>query len=101
MKIQVKEENVRLDQYLAKELDVSRSQVLKMIKNDEVLVNGKKVKSFHLRLLSELCLSTNTKPSEKEGAVKDRREECILKISRRRKKYCVEGRQKAERQLSA
>ena len=54
MKIQVKEENVRLDQYLAKELDVSRSQVLKMIKNDEVLVNGKKVKSGYNTLNGDI-----------------------------------------------
>lgn len=54
MKIQVKEENVRLDQYLAKELDVSRSQVLKMIKNDEVLVNGKKVKSGYNTLIGDI-----------------------------------------------
>ena len=60
MKIQVKEENVRLDQYLAKELDVSRSQVLKMIKNDEVLVNGKKVKVSEMlpmfRLIRDLYI---------------------------------------------
>lgn len=54
MKIQVKEENVRLDQYLAKELDISRSQVLKMIKNDEVLVNGKKVKSGYNTLNGDI-----------------------------------------------
>lgn len=45
MKVVVKKENIRLDQYLAEELGISRSQVLKMIKNDEILVNGKKTKS--------------------------------------------------------
>lgn len=45
MKVVVKKENIRLDQYLVEELGISRSQVLKMIKNDEVLVNGKKMKS--------------------------------------------------------
>lgn len=45
MKVVVKKENIRLDQYLVEELGISRSQVLKMIKNDEVLVNGKKTKS--------------------------------------------------------
>ena len=45
MKVVVKKENIRLDQYLVEKLGISRSQVLKMIKNDEVLVNGKKTKS--------------------------------------------------------
>ena len=45
MKVVVKKENIRLDQYLVEKLGISRSQVLKMIKNDEVLVNRKKTKS--------------------------------------------------------
>ena len=44
MEYQVKENDVRLDNYLTNILEVSRSQVTKMIKNDEILVNGKKVK---------------------------------------------------------
>ena len=45
MKVVVKKENIRLDQYLVEELGISRSQVLKMIKNDEFLKKKKKTKS--------------------------------------------------------
>ena len=43
MKIKA-EESKRLDIFLAQKLEISRSQVLKMIKEDEVKVNGKKTK---------------------------------------------------------
>ena len=44
MEYQVKQNDIRLDNYLASILEVSRSQVTKMIKAHEVLVNGKEVK---------------------------------------------------------
>ena len=44
MKCQVKQGNVRLDNYLSLVLEVSRSQVTKMIKAKEILVNGNIVK---------------------------------------------------------
>ena len=44
MKYQVKQSNIRLDNYLSSVLEVSRSQVTKMIKAKEVLVNGNIVK---------------------------------------------------------
>lgn len=44
MEYQVKQNDVRLDNYLALTMEVSRSQVTKMIKANEVLVNGKAVK---------------------------------------------------------
>ncbi len=44
MKYQVKQGNVRLDNYLSLVLEVSRSQVTKMIKAKEILVNGNIVK---------------------------------------------------------
>ncbi len=44
MKIKVEKDEIRLDNFLASYLDVSRSQVTKMIKNKEVLVNDKLVK---------------------------------------------------------
>lgn len=44
MKYQVKQNDVRLDNYLAEVMEVSRSQVTKMIKAKEVLVNDKVVK---------------------------------------------------------
>lgn len=48
MKIQVNEDNIRLDNFLALKMDVSRSQVTKMIKASEVLVNGKKEKPGYM-----------------------------------------------------
>ena len=41
--IQAKEENVRIDSYLAKELNLSRSKVQKLIKEGLVTINGKKI----------------------------------------------------------
>lgn len=48
MKLVVDEEGIRLDNFLALKLDVSRSQAIKMIKNEEVLVNGKAVKAGYI-----------------------------------------------------
>ena len=45
MEYQVKENDIRLDIFLASSMDMSRSQITKMIKSGEVLVNGKKVKT--------------------------------------------------------
>ena len=42
------DEEIRLDNYLTKELDESRSQVSKIIKNGEVLVNKKRVKAGYI-----------------------------------------------------
>ncbi len=42
------DEEIRLDNYLTKELDESRSQVSKIIKNGEVLVNEKPVKAGYI-----------------------------------------------------
>ena len=44
MEYQVNQNDIRLDNYLTDVLEISRSQVTKMIKSNEVLVNGKKVK---------------------------------------------------------
>ena len=48
MKYQVEENDVRLDNYLAKITEESRSQITKMIKAGEVLVNSNKVKAGYL-----------------------------------------------------
>ena len=45
MKYIVDEDGIRLDVFLTNNLDESRSQILKMIKNKEVLVNGKTTKA--------------------------------------------------------
>ena len=44
MEYQVNQNDIRLDNYLTDVLEVSRSQITKMIKAKEVLVNGKNVK---------------------------------------------------------
>ena len=57
MKYQVKENDIRLDNFLAGVMEVSRSQVTKMIKAKEVLVNGKLVKAgLCLKLVTKLLL---------------------------------------------
>ena len=53
MQEKVNEEGIRLDNYLTKTLDVSRSSVTKMIKNKEVLVNDKEEKEHFLKSLKE------------------------------------------------
>ena len=45
IKIDEQFKNQRIDSYLPQVLDVSRSKVSKMIKNEEILVNGKKTKN--------------------------------------------------------
>ena len=68
MKIQSKEENIRLDQYLARELDISRSKIQKDIKEGLVKVNGKNVNSsFLLSIDDEIEITKrNSKPSTVE-----------------------------------
>ena len=48
MKYQVESDEIRLDNFLTEVMNESRSQITKMIKNGEVLVNGKKVKAGFL-----------------------------------------------------
>lgn len=40
MEIKVNDDNLRLDKYLVEELDLSRSQIQKYIKNGSILING-------------------------------------------------------------
>ena len=48
MNIEVKEEdNLRLDSYLANELDISRSKIKKLLDEDKILVNGKVEKASY------------------------------------------------------
>ena len=45
MKYEVDVDNIRLDKYLSNNMDITRSQILKMIKNGEILVNSKPCKA--------------------------------------------------------
>lgn len=53
-KIKVEEDNVRLDTFLANKLDISRSKVQKLIKQEKVLVNDKKVHSSYIVNLNDI-----------------------------------------------
>ena len=53
-KIVVEKENIRLDQYISESLNVSRSKVQKLIKQDKVIVNGKIEKASYLVSLDDL-----------------------------------------------
>ncbi len=64
MKLKVESDNVRLDKYLADTTDYSRSLILKMLKDDYVLVNGKVEKpSYKVQLDDEIEI--------KDGFVKE------------------------------
>lgn len=47
MELEVMKDNMRIDQYLASELDLSRSKIQKLIKQDKILVNGNAVNSSY------------------------------------------------------
>lgn len=48
MKINVEENNIRIDQYLVNKLDYSRSKIEKLIKNKNILVNEKEIKKSYI-----------------------------------------------------
>lgn len=51
----IDQEGVRIDKYLSKELDLSRSKIQKLIKEDKVMVNGKSVSSsYSVRIDDEI-----------------------------------------------
>ena len=64
-------EGMRLDSYLSQELDLSRSKVQKLIKEDKVLVNGKNVSSSYavkiddeIEVLDELDYEINVEAED-------------------------------------
>ena len=67
----VKNSNERLDQYLARELDLSRSKVQKLIKDKKVLVNGKETAASYtthendeVEILSDLDYEIDVEPED-------------------------------------
>ena len=64
MKIVVEKDQVRLDKYLAENTDYSRSLIIKMIKDNYILVNNKKEKPSYL-----VCL--NDEIDIQEGYIKE------------------------------
>ena len=48
MQIEVNKDNIRIDQYLVTELDISRSKIQKLIKQEKILVNDKSVSSSYI-----------------------------------------------------
>ena len=47
MEVKVEKNNIRIDKYLNEELDISRSKIQKLIKDDRILVNGKNISSSY------------------------------------------------------
>lgn len=48
MEIKVEENDIRIDSYLVKKLDYSRSKIEKLIKNKDILVNNKEIKKSYI-----------------------------------------------------
>lgn len=48
MKVKVEKNNVRIDKFLNEELDISRSKIQKLIKDDRILVNGKSINASYM-----------------------------------------------------
>ena len=67
--MKVEENDIRVDVYLSEKLDLSRSKVQSLIKQDKVLVNGKNIKSNYLvkendeiEILDDLDFEINVEP---------------------------------------
>lgn len=64
MKIEVLENNIRLDNYLIDKIDSSRSKIQKLIKNNSILVNNKNTKSSYLVKIGDIITIDNIKEEE-------------------------------------
>lgn len=49
----IEQENIRIDKYLAEKLELSRSKIQKMIEDEKILINGKKVSSNYKTKLND------------------------------------------------
>ena len=56
MELQVEQTDIRIDQYLAQELDISRSKIQKLMKQEKITVNGKKVNSSYLVKIGDMIV---------------------------------------------
>lgn len=56
MELEVIKDNIRIDQYLALELDLSRSKIQKLIKQEKILVNDKVVSSSYMVKVGDIVL---------------------------------------------
>ena len=61
MKIEVLENNIRLDNYLIEKLDSSRNKIKKKKKNNSILVNDKNTKSSYLVKTGDIITITDVK----------------------------------------
>jgi len=48
MEVKVEKNNIRIDKYLNEELDISRSKIQKLIKDDRISVNGKNINASYM-----------------------------------------------------
>ena len=53
MEFQANKDNIRIDIYLSSELNISRSKIQKLIKQDKILVNDKKINSSYIVSLND------------------------------------------------
>ena len=62
MEVKVTEENERIDKYIAKTTDLSRTLISKMIDNGFILVNNKKTKNnYKVKLNDIITIDENYK----------------------------------------
>ena len=75
MKFEITEEKdlIRIDKFLIDKLDLSRSKVQEMIKQDLVLVNGKVTKNSYILRLSDLVEITGELKEETDVLPEKRR----------------------------
>ena len=51
--------DIRIDSFIANELDISRSKIVKMIKQGSILVNQKRVKSSYVPTIGDIITIDN------------------------------------------
>jgi len=56
MEIEVNKDNIRIDQYLTTELDISRSKIQKLIKQEKILVNNKTITNSYSVKIGDIIL---------------------------------------------